>query len=177
MKKPEYPTIPIKNNFLPKHKETIFIDKIFVYPDSYGSADYFESEEFKQEREEENDNAYIDDRSKLKVENWEYDNDVISLDKLLKIIGSEDPKNIFISLHRDRQCMHVEFVVSKRDKFDAKFIKEWKAENKRLKNEWEEKMKQYHIDMLEYEIWCKEQEAQELKNKLANAVPHKIVDY
>ena len=103
-------------------------------------------------------------------EEWWYHTDVFSLQDLIDASQGKDPKEIIISIHRDRQVTDLGVRVEHRSAPDLKAWREGKAAEEK---EYQKKLEAYKIEKLEYEEWKasqevaqKQKEIRDLKEKL-----------
>jgi hypothetical protein len=153
MKKPETPYK--KGHFIsePEYEEKFLKTKLYVHPECI-------------ERYEENwQDEHEEDEVMPPLEEWWYNTDVYSLQELLDMSKGMDPKDIFISVHRDREIHDISVTVSCRIKPD---IKAWRAGKAASEADYEARLEVFKKDMIEYRKWEANQKIEELKNKLGS---------
>lgn len=154
MKKPETPYK--KGHFIcePKYEEKCLKNKVYVHPDCI-------------ERYEENWEEYNEEEGAVMpaIEEWWYDTDVFTLQELLDMSKGMDPKDVFVSVHRDREIRDLSVSVSCRTKPD---IEAWRTGKAASEADYEARLEVFKKEMIEYRKWEANQEIEKLKNKLGS---------
>lgn len=153
MKKPEQPFK--SGNYIRFHETSDhpFISKFYLHPDS-------NEEDFLHYHFDEP----IDEEFKPKIEEWWYDTDVMSVQDILENLPHDaDLKDVFISIHRERQIEYVEVRVSHRTPNNKEI---WQAGHDAEEEDYEHKLSIYEKELAEYEILEKEQKMKELQDEI-----------
>jgi hypothetical protein len=151
MKKPEPPYMEYFPQNPPEFEEKILDTKLFV--DSDCQERFIESWQDENNTEEE-----------PVIEDWNYDNVLCSLQDILdKAPSNIDPKNIIVSIQRDRDRDHITYTLSYKVMFDAVA---WQLKKDQAKAEYDIKLENYKKLKHEYDIWLAEKELSYAQEKL-----------
>lgn len=156
MKEPTRPFKSGKFSYCPDHKDEALISKLYVHPDFMEEIE----EKLLDEDQAEGDEAYI----KPQVEEWWYDTEFVTLQDILNIVPTNtDPKNIIITIHRDREIRDIGCKVSIRTQVDKEA---WQLGHDAEQVEYEEKLAAYEAEKKKYDQWKTEEEIKQLQSKL-----------
>lgn len=152
MQKPEVPYK--KGHFIrePEYEEKFLKTKVYVHPDCI--------ERYKEQWEDQKES---DDEVMPPIEEWWYNTDVFTLQELLDMSEGMNPKEVFISVHRDRQIHDISVSVSCRTKPD---LEAWRAGKAASEADYEARLEVYKKDMIEYRKWEANQKIKALETKL-----------
>lgn len=153
MEKPKEPFKSRKYVRLPKYESESLDRNTYVHPDL--TDNYLENR------------ADYDDNEKLPkgVHKWWYDTDLYTLQDLLNLSKDKDPKEIVISLHRNREIDHITISVEYRTKTD---VEAWQADHDAEEAEYKQKYADYVEADKEYQLWLAEQELEKLVAKISD---------
>lgn len=150
----EKPKTPLKSgNYIsePKYEEKCLKNKTYVHPDCI--------ERYEERWEEDAEEGDV----KPTIEEWWYDTEVFTLQELLDMSKGMDPKDVIISVHRDRQIEDLSVSVTHRSTPD---IKAWRAGKAAEDADYEARLEVFKKDMIEYRKWEANQKIKALESKL-----------
>lgn len=155
MKKPE---LPLKHGAKyicePKYEEKHLKSKVYVHPDY---MDRYE-ENWEDQKEE-------DDEVMPAIEEWWYDTDVFTLQELLDSSKDMDPKDVIISVHRDRHINDITISVTHRSTPD---LDAWKAGKEAEEADYQARLAIYKKEIVKFRKWEAEEKIKQLKEKLTS---------
>jgi hypothetical protein len=155
MIKPKQPFWIGDHHFKPEFETKNLLEKLYVHPDLISDYIYnnFATEE---ERE----------KAEAEVNEWWYHTDVLSLQEIMDVLPpNTNPKDVIISVHRDRHITDITITVSLRSSINEA---EWQKAHDAEKADYEKRFLQYEKEMKKYELWETEQKIKELEKKRDN---------
>jgi len=156
MEKPKQPFKSSKYICLPEHETKILDSKTYVYPECIER--WIESQE-------DYDNYCNNNELPAGVHEWHYDTDLYTLQDLLDLAKGKDPKDVIISLSRDREIIHVGISVEHRTQVD---IQAWQAAHDAEEDEYQRKYAEYIEADKKYQLYLAEQELEKLVSKITH---------
>ena len=155
MQKPKEPFKSGKYIHLPEYENEVLDNKKYVHPDLI--ENYLENQE-------DYDNYRNDEKLPDDLNEWWYHTDLYSLQELMDLSKDKDPKDVIISLHRNREIDHVTISVKYRTATDAQ---KWQAEHDAEEAEYQRKYTEYVEADKQYQLWLAEQELEKLVAKIS----------
>lgn len=154
MKEPERPYK--SGNFIrePEYEAKTLLSKLYVHPDCIERYE----ERWLEDQEDET-------AEPPQVEEWWYNTDVFTLQDLLDAIGDANPKDVVISVHRDRQVEDLTVKVQNRTKPD---LKAWRAAKAAEEADYQRRLEDYKKELVAYKKWQAEQKVKELNEKISS---------
>lgn len=156
MNKPEQPCPPRKWEYEDDFIDTPIISKLMIVKEDYNEAE--ELEEWKDQHDWE-EGGFLPN-----IVDCNYDNSMGSLQDLLDVIpDGVHPRDVVISINRDRYVGYIEFRMEYRTATNKEKLK---AAYNADYAEYEKKLKMYEQDMISYEKWKRQERRNQLKKEL-----------